>query len=153
MARSALKIIFSGTSTATLQMCLPAEKKNLDGTISPIRAAVLRRFLGPAPRPHPQLRGAARFCICLALTAQRASAVASWSVGAVSRSTQVPILTTLDLLVANHQGFGAPSYGRATHKQHLVEGFRRAIAQLAEHRSPKPKVGGSSPSCPAGADR
>ena len=26
---------------------------------------------------------------------------------------------------------------------------RRAIAQLAEHRSPKPKVGGSSPSCPA----
>ena len=28
-------------------------------------------------------------------------------------------------------------------------GHRRAIAQLAEHRSPKPKVGGSSPSCPA----
>ncbi len=27
---------------------------------------------------------------------------------------------------------------------------RRALAQLAEHRSPKPKVGGSSPSCPAG---
>src|SRR3954451_23142431 len=26
---------------------------------------------------------------------------------------------------------------------------RRALAQLAEHRSPKPKVGGSSPSCPA----
>src|SRR3990170_3680165 len=25
----------------------------------------------------------------------------------------------------------------------------RALAQLAEHRSPKPKVGGSSPSCPA----
>jgi hypothetical protein len=27
MARSALNIIFSGTSTATLQKCLPAEKK------------------------------------------------------------------------------------------------------------------------------
>ena len=27
--------------------------------------------------------------------------------------------------------------------------LRRALAQLAEHRSPKPKVGGSSPSCPA----
>ena len=26
---------------------------------------------------------------------------------------------------------------------------RRAVAQLAEHRSPKPAVGGSSPSCPA----
>src|SRR6478609_1096829 len=30
---------------------------------------------------------------------------------------------------------------------------RRALAQLAEHRSPKPKVGGSSPSCPAGSVR
>src|SRR4051794_41956790 len=30
---------------------------------------------------------------------------------------------------------------------------RRAIAQLAEHRSPKPKVGGSSPSCPARTTR
>src|SRR5699024_1317251 len=28
-------------------------------------------------------------------------------------------------------------------------GRLRAVAQLAEHRSPKPKVGGSSPSCPA----
>src|SRR3954453_2595860 len=30
---------------------------------------------------------------------------------------------------------------------------RRALAQLAEHRSPKPKVGGSSPSCPARVTR
>src|SRR5918995_5616073 len=28
-------------------------------------------------------------------------------------------------------------------------GHRRAVAQLEEHRSPKPAVGGSSPSCPA----
>src|ERR1700761_8192973 len=28
---------------------------------------------------------------------------------------------------------------------------RRAVAQLVEHRSPKPAVGGSSPSCPASA--
>src|SRR6478735_4046818 len=28
-------------------------------------------------------------------------------------------------------------------------GSRRAVAQLVEHRSPKPAVGGSSPSCPA----
>ncbi len=27
----------------------------------------------------------------------------------------------------------------------------RAVAQLVEHRSPKPTVGGSSPSCPAAA--
>ncbi len=26
----------------------------------------------------------------------------------------------------------------------------RAVAQLVEHRSPKPAVAGSSPSCPAG---
>ena len=38
----------------------------------------------------------------------------------------------------------AHRYTRAT-----GERLRRAIAQLAEHRSPKPKVGGSSPSCPA----
>src|SRR5579859_1572809 len=30
---------------------------------------------------------------------------------------------------------------------------RRAVAQLVEFRSPKPAVGGSSPSCPASADR
>src|ERR1700728_4342218 len=30
---------------------------------------------------------------------------------------------------------------------------RRAVAQLVESRSPKPAVGGSSPSCPASADR
>src|ERR1041384_4733115 len=30
-----------------------------------------------------------------------------------------------------------------------VPDLQRALAQLAEHRSPKPKVGGSSPSCPA----
>ena len=29
---------------------------------------------------------------------------------------------------------------------------RRAVAQLVEHRSPKPAVGGSSPSCPAAKD-
>ena len=29
---------------------------------------------------------------------------------------------------------------------------RRAVAQLVEHRSPKPAVGGSSPSCPAAND-
>src|SRR5580700_674503 len=29
---------------------------------------------------------------------------------------------------------------------------RRAVAQLVESRSPKPAVGGSSPSCPASAD-
>ena len=28
-------------------------------------------------------------------------------------------------------------------------GTQRAVAQLVEHRSPKPVVGGSSPSCPA----
>ena len=28
---------------------------------------------------------------------------------------------------------------------------RRAVAQLVEHRSPKPAVGGSIPSCPARA--
>src|SRR6478736_8031812 len=27
--------------------------------------------------------------------------------------------------------------------------LRRAVAQLVEHRSPKPTVGGSNPSCPA----
>src|SRR5690625_517933 len=32
---------------------------------------------------------------------------------------------------------------------HRPGGPPRAVAQLAEHRSPKPKVGGSSPSCPA----
>ena len=37
--------------------------------------------------------------------------------------------------------FGMPAASGADH--------RRALAQLAEHRSPKPKVGGSSPSCPA----
>src|SRR6187431_3072038 len=31
----------------------------------------------------------------------------------------------------------------------MTDDHRRALAQLAEHRSPKPKVGGSSPSCPA----
>ena len=36
--------------------------------------------------------------------------------------------------------FGMPATGQV---------HRRALAQLAEHRSPKPKVGGSSPSCPA----
>ncbi len=34
-----------------------------------------------------------------------------------------------------------------------VGAHRRALAQLAEHRSPKPKVGGSSPSCPAERNR
>ena len=31
----------------------------------------------------------------------------------------------------------------------LAPTARRAVAQLVEHRSPKPAVGGSSPSCPA----
>ena len=41
--------------------------------------------------------------------------------------------------------FGLPS----TAVPGCSETHRRALAQLAEHRSPKPKVGGSSPSCPA----
>jgi large subunit ribosomal protein L33 len=38
-----------------------------------------------------------------------------------------------------------------THKETRSRGFPgfRALAQLAEHRSPKPGVVGSSPSCPA----
>src|SRR5215510_9670403 len=43
-------------------------------------------------------------------------------------------------------GRGAPQ-GVDTHCERAVTG--RAVAQLAEHRSPKPAVGGSSPSCPA----
>src|SRR5690348_11807728 len=35
----------------------------------------------------------------------------------------------------------------------LVIAIRRAVAQLVESRSPKPAVGGSSPSCPASAGR
>src|SRR3546814_11989174 len=39
---------------------------------------------------------------------------------------------------------------RTSRKDHGSRaGHRRALAKLAEHRSPKPKVGGSSPSCPA----
>ena len=30
-----------------------------------------------------------------------------------------------------------------------MESFRRTVAQLVEHRSPKPAAGGSIPSCPA----
>src|SRR4029453_154485 len=76
----------------------------------------------------------------------------AWGIRIQSSSTLVAILSRLFHLVANHHCFSAPSYGRGI-QEHLVEGFRRAIAQLAEHRSPKPKVGGSSPSCPAGADQ
>ena len=37
----------------------------------------------------------------------------------------------------------------ALHANRVVGGWHRAVAQLVEHRSPKPAVGGSSPSCPA----
>src|SRR5262245_40616592 len=69
-----------------------------------------------------------------------------------------------DLSPAHH--VHSPSGGRCTVGRHARKvrfaleqydksmapggpGLLRALAQLAEHRSPKPKVGGSSPSCPA----
>ena len=46
-------------------------------------------------------------------------------------------------IVKPTRGDSVLSHGRATTPA------RRAVAQLVEHRSPKPAVGGSSPSCPA----
>ena len=46
-------------------------------------------------------------------------------------------------IVMPTRGDSVLSHGRATTPA------RRAVAQLVEHRSPKPAVGGSSPSCPA----
>src|SRR5215469_14695706 len=46
--------------------------------------------------------------------------------------------------------FGSTQVVRSAYT--LVIANRRAVAQLVESRSPKPAVGGSSPSCPASAD-
>src|ERR1700685_762924 len=71
------------------------------------------------------------------------------------------------LRLANHQSVSPAAERRsgwtARETPHLVRlggafgihsgGWnRRAVAQLVESRSPKPAVGGSSPSCPASAD-
>ena len=46
---------------------------------------------------------------------------------------------------------GGSEGSRRTLASRNPQGHLRAVAQLAEQRSPKPQVGGSSPSCPAPA--
>ena len=87
----------------------------------------------------------------------------------ISRIEQLRALAVSPLLVRlSWQAVGAasplhPEGHRLTLPALLLEGERnsrailvrqagpprRAVAQLVEHRSPKPAVGGSSPSCPA----
>ena len=74
-----------------------------------------------------------------------------WARAAKSRAASTSCMSA----ILRHRGLGHPAILPLA-SQHAVAyspapALRRSVAQLVEHRSPKPRAGGSSPSTPANA--
>ena len=82
-----------------------------------------------------------------------AAATAAGAAGAIllATATQDPQAVAASSELARRLGVGRDPHRveAAATGASLPTVPQRAVAQLAEHRSPKPQVGGSSPSCPA----
>ena len=142
----------SGPSTSSRRPgCSPQTLAALDrGERAP--GASARRSPGAAsPTPAPWRGG-------VAAAGATDAPPCSWRRPAAA---PLPRLTTLDGLAGTHRARSRVQAAlriltgaRALEARRLRPNrprapVRRAVAQLAEHRSPKPAVGGSSPSCPA----
>jgi hypothetical protein len=74
-----------------------------------------------------------------------------WHARSVSAGTTIAVRIGETLRTASSYRSIARGAGSIRHTGRLGD-EQRAVAQLVEQRSPKPQVGGSSPSCPAFKD-
>ena len=124
-------------------------------------AAAHRATSSPRPATSPRRSPRSKRSRSAASSGPRSRAVASPTPVPAPRSATAAATAAVLIARSRRRGRSAwpaeqrqrgsdPSGPRNQHcYRSLRPPARRAVAQLEEHRSPKPTVGGSSPSCPA----